>query len=950
MPSGEVTLMFTDIEGSTRRWDQYQDIFNSALHRHNDLMERAVSSNRGYVVKTIGDSYMVAFSEPLDAALCALDMQRLIEAGSFNEVGGMRIRIGFHTADIEPQGGDYYGPPVNHAARIEASAHGGQIVLSEISALRIQNQLPDGARLIDCELHRMKDLSAPIRLFLLSHEDLPDREYPPLRTLDFRPHNFPAEVTSFIGRGREIEELKALLLNQKKRLVTLTGPSGTGKTRLAMQAGAEMIQNYPDGVWMINLLSITGAREVPYSIALALQIKLSNDGDPRGQIIAHLQEKRCLLILDNFEHVIDAARFMSGLLLDCPHTTCLVTSQHLLQISGEHEYPLDPLELPPLDVSLSDISRYSCLQLFIERAKTARANFSLTEENIGTVAEICNRLDGLPLAVELTAALARGMTPQQILPRLKDRFKLLASSRRDLDPRQRSLRGAIDWSYELLNEDEKSLFSELSVFAGDFNMDAVEQVCETPGCFELVYDLRDKSLLRATESGDEIRYSMLSTLREYAQEHLQDENLEESLKRRHAEYYLSVARKHSPRLLGSMDQAKEATTILEKELPNLRQGMNRSVQVSNQAMVVEYGSTISRFLQRRGFYDECEERLVQAESAARACGDVKSLAMLLSRHGSNATDRMKYEDAERMLQESYEIGSASGDKNRMLHTKLNLGNIAWGRSQFEQAQTLWQEALLLAEETDQTLYQAVMHDSLGIIADWRGNDVEAVEHFESSLRFYQRDSYEEYLAFALCNYASHLIRTKQFENANEMLEKAYSIFSALNNTNGIACAASCLANNAIERGDLTEARSYTEKSLKLAQQSGLRRQEMYALLSMTHLEWLDHRVEEAIQILQRSFQIAQQVGDRKHIADILYLAASLLERDNCCELAYLLVTVAAREYEQMELCDIDLCNAFRSRLQGTMTVHLTAELDARATILSPVDSFALFSFPCIKEF
>lgn len=648
-PSGEVTLMFTHVEGAAALWEKFGEGFQVALEAHNELMRRAISANSGYEVKTISDSFMAAFPEAILAANCAIEMQRLIETESFSGIGGMRVRIGLHTGRLTPQNGDYFGPAVNHAARIESSAHGGQIVLSEQTCNLIATRLSIDLKLQDTGLHRLKDLASPIRLFTLTRSDLPERGYPPLRTLDAFPHNFPGQATSFVGRESEIVELSDLLVKRKTRLVTIIGPGGTGKTRLAMQVGADCIDFFPDGVWMIDLVNTSNARDVPSAVAIALKIELSS-ADPRGQIVAHLREKRALLIFDNFEHVIEASRFLGGLIKECRNLVCLVTSQHLLQISGEHEYPLSPLELPPDDVTLVAGMRYAGLRLFVERAMTASPHFSLDESSLPAVTAICKRLEGLPLAIELTASLCRAMTPQQILPKLQDRFKLLASARRDLDPRQRSLRGALDWSYDLLNEDERKLFSELSVFAGGFSLEALEEVCPIPEALDYVFALRDKSLVRTLEQGNEIRYSMLESIREYARERQREfeEDVSadnegeprEAIRSRHASYFLRLAQEHSPKLLNAGLELEAARKVIEIDLANMRVGMQFNIEQRNGAEIVNYGIELSRFLQIRSLYSECEEVLNVSEAAARDNGNKSSLALLLNRQIAQTMNRL----------------------------------------------------------------------------------------------------------------------------------------------------------------------------------------------------------------------------------------------------------------------------------------------------------------------
>ena len=909
MPSGDVTLMFTDIEGSTKKWDQYQESFRSALGIHNRLVRQAIALHEGYEVKTIGDSFMVAFATPISAALCALEIQRLLEGTEFEEVEGLRVRIGLHTSDLTPTANDYFGPPVNHAARIEAAGHGGQIVLSEQTYERIYEDLPEGASLVDRGLHGLKDLSEPIRLFTLYHLDLPERKYPALRTMETLPHNFPNQVTSFVGREREIAELHRLITLKKTRLVTLTGPGGTGKTRLATRVGAECIDAFPDGVWMIDLVNVASAREVPTAVSLALDMKLTNDADVRGQIVAHLREKKALLLFDNFEHVIEASRFLTGLIKDCRDICCLVTSQHLLSISGEHEFPLSPLELPPDDVSLEDCMKYAGVRLFVERATAARPNFNLDENSLPAIVEICKRLEGLPLSVELTAALCRGLTPQQILPRLKDRFKLLASSRRDLDDRQRSLRGALDWSYDLLSDSEKSLYSDLSVFVGGFSVEAVEAVCPAPDTLDSVFSLRDKSLVRATELDDEIRYSMLESIREYAREKrtefAEDEthsgDFSEEIENRHAAFYLHLAQLHSPKLLNAGPEVEQARKILELELANMRAGMHQYVEQNQKESIIGYGKELSRFLQIRGLYSECEEILNLAENIAREVGDKKSLAMLLNRHGLMAWQRSDYHQAIPLFEESYLLGKELGDKNRMIMTSINLGNIAWGQSRFNDAERIWTEALDLSVESGQLANQSMLLGSLGIIATRRGDFESAANYYDKSCLLSHEAGFTEGLADTLLNYSELLNRMQRFPEALVKLGEARNLYRSLGKEYGLLHVDIMESMVFLEQDKISEAEKQLEKALTQSRKFGMLRTEMYAALGLARVKVKRGEIDAAKEFFRLSFHLAEKVGDRRHMADVITYAGQMHKLQGNLDSANSMQLFADSEYRAMGL-------------------------------------------------
>src|SRR5215217_3305011 len=500
LPTGTVTFLFTDIEGSTKLWERDAEAMRLALSRHDGIVRSAVEDRGGFVFKTLGDAFCCAFSSAPEALGAAISAQRALHYEGRGEGSVIRVRMALHTGAVEEQGGDYFGPALNRVARLLSAAHGGQTLLSLATQELVRDVLPVDARLDDLGERRLKDLFRPERVFQVTVPDLPS-EFPPLRTLESLRNNLPLQATPLIGREREVGEVCERLGQEEVRLLTLTGPGGTGKTRLALQAAADVLEEFSDGVFFVALATITELELVASTIGLALGVKESAEQSLVESLKNYLRDKRLLLVLDNFEQVLEGAPLVGELLGACPKLKFLATSRIPLRLYGEQEYPVPPLSLPdPKVIPLLEVlTQYEAVKLFVERARAVKADFKVTNENAPAVAEICARLDGLPLAIELAAARTRVLPPQKMLERLGNRLKLLKGGPGDLPTRQQTLRGTIDWSYELLQEEEKTLFGRLSVFSGGRTLEAIEGICDPEGeleALEGVESLLEKSLLR----------------------------------------------------------------------------------------------------------------------------------------------------------------------------------------------------------------------------------------------------------------------------------------------------------------------------------------------------------------------------------------------------------------------------------------------------------------------
>jgi predicted ATPase/class 3 adenylate cyclase len=538
LPSGTVTFLFTDLEGSTRLWEEHREAMQSALARHDAVLRAAVESHGGHVVKTTGDGLHAVFATAPDATAAALDAQQQLLGEVWPLPEPLRVRMGLHTGHAEMRDGDYYGPAVNRAARVAAAAHGGQIVMSHATEELVRDEMPMQCDLVDLGEHRLRDLSRPERVFQVAAAGLP-AEFAPLRTLDAFPTNLPLQMTSFVGRGRELVEITQAF--DDSRLVTLTGVGGVGKTRLAVQVGAELLPRFGDGVWLCELGPVADRGLVPEVVAAALGVQQRPGMSPAESILAACRKRELVLVLDNCEHLLDAAaRLVEAMVRACPEVCVLATSREGLGMSGERILVVRSLGLPASDgLPGEPMEEAAAVRLFCDRAASARDGFVLGADNRDAVAQICSRLDGIPLAIELAAARMRMMTPGEIAGRLDERFRLLTGGARTAVERHQTLRQAVDWSYDLLAPRERELLNRLGVFAGGFTLDAAESVAAGGGIevFEVLDSLGqlvDKSLVVADPTPAGTRYRLLETIRQYALERLDDAGETDTTRRRHA--------------------------------------------------------------------------------------------------------------------------------------------------------------------------------------------------------------------------------------------------------------------------------------------------------------------------------------------------------------------------------------------------------------------------------
>jgi predicted ATPase/class 3 adenylate cyclase/Tfp pilus assembly protein PilF len=877
IPAGTVTFLFTDIEGSTKRWEQYPRQMEAALRRHDAILRSAIEQHGGYVFKTVGDAFCAAFPTPHDALSAAVDAQHSLDAEGWpDETGQLQVRMALHTGVTEERDGDYFGQPLNRVARLLSSGHGGQVLLSNATHDLVRDALPAEVQTLDLGEHHLKDLTRPEHVFQLLAMDLPS-DFPPLRTLDNHPNNLPRQATALIGREKEVEAVCSMLRRQEATLVTLTGPGGTGKTRLGLQAAAEMLEDFPDGMWFVELAALTDHNLVVSTIAQALHVTESRGRPLIESLKAYLSDKQALLVLDTFEQVAEAATQVGELISACPKVKVLVTSRVPLRIRGEKEYAVPSLSLPdpafysgqPLRQAprLETLTQYEGVRLFIERATDVKSDFEVTNDNAPAVAEICVRLDGLPLAIELAAARIRSLSPQAILSRLQSRLKLLTGGAKDLPARQQTLRNTIEWSYDLLDDAEKQMFRRMAVFQGGCTLEAIGAVCNADGDLQIdvldgVESLVSKSLLKREEAtGGEPRFVMLETIHEYAREKLEDSGEAEDVRRQHAVCFLRLASEAESPLTGA-EQSKWLDR-LENEHDNLRAALSWARE-SEDAEHVDAGlraaSDILRYWTLRGYYTEAREHLrgLLAKAAQLSGSSKVSQAKALAVAGRLAVWQGDNTSARTLLERALELGRETGDKYNIALALNFLGGIEGDN---KAARALYEEGLALRRELGDVAGVAGTLNNLGIMAVNEGDYKGARALYEESLGLTRALGNKAMASYTLQNLAILTYSQGDFAASRSLFDEGLALSKELGDKETICSILGSLGELATEEGDFAQASSLIEESLKMSRAMGLKGHTAGMLDGLGNIACAQGDFTRASALYEESAALFREVGE-----------------------------------------------------------------------------------------
>jgi len=846
LPTGTVTLLFTDIEGSTRLLQRLGERYASVLKKCRHLLRMAFQQGNGYEVDTQGDAFFVVFERAADAVEAALIAQRALFSARWPDETHVRVRMGMHTGEPQPAEEGYIGLDVHCAARIMSAAHGGQVLLSQATHDLVAHELSGGASLRDLGEYRLKDIAGLNRLFQLVVPDLPADFPPPSTASSKRPlHNIPSPSTSFIGREQEVSAACNLLRRAEVRLLTLIGTAGVGKTRLALQVAEALAEQFADGASFVALDQVSDADGVVPAIAQALTIQEEKGHSLVEQLKMALREQVLLLVLDNFEQVMPARLVVAELLAGCPKLKVLVTSRVMLHLQAEHLFEVPPLPLPESGQrrDVGALSHYASIALFVQRAQAVQPDFQLTPANAAAVAEICVRLDGIPLAIELAAARTRHLPPHTLLVQLAQGVAVLQGRAQDVPARQQTLRGAIAWSYDLLGTAGQRVFRRLAVCSNGATLEAAEQVCTAAGAIdgsvpEALEALVDNSMLRRQEREGEMRFWLLQTLREYGLERLAEAGEQEATQAAHAAYYLSWVEQAAPLLLG----AEQAHWLdrLDREYENVRAAFEwmlagAQVETERTEQALRLCVALMVFWEIRGY---ASEGLAFLERALRGDHGIAPAVKAQALHGAGFLALMQDDNAraEAFLRESQILFRESGDRAGMANILRLQGNLAMVRNSYKVARRLLEEALAIYRERGDTPKMAYTREALAQVAIVQCDYTRAHALLEEDLAFYRA--------------------------RGEQYNAAYPLYS-------LACALF------LARDDRVEAKALAEESLDLFRAVGNRRLVAYVLSLKGQMLLVEREDEQARSLLAESLAIFKAVGDRSGTAEALIVLARL---------------------------------------------------------------------------
>ena len=889
LPTGTVTFLFTDIEGSTKLWERCPEAMRLALARHDVLLREAIEGHSGCVFKTVGDAFCAAFPNAPDALYAALDTQLSLQAQEWGETGPLKVRMGLHTGEAEERDNDYFGPTLNRAARLQSIAYGGQTLVSQATYELARDRLPNDVKLQPLGLHRLKDLNRAEQVHEILHPQLP-ADFPPLRSLDSFPNNLPIQLTRFVGREPEMEAIRNLLTAHS--LITLLGPGGTGKTRLSMQVGADMLERFPDGVWLIELAALSDPTLVAQAVASVIGAKEAAGCSLTQTLVETLKPRATLLILDNCEHLIaSCARFAQTLLQSCPHLQILASSRESLNIPGENLYRVPSLRLPDPKKrhTLASLSQFEAVQLFVDRAVCIQSAFAVTNQNAPALAQLCSRLDGIPLAIELAAARIRSLSVEEINAKLDNCFRLLTGGSRTALPRQQTLRALIDWSYDMLAEPEKTLLRRLSVFAGGWFREAAAFIGageegEDWEVLDLLTELSDKSLVVAEQEGEHTRYRLLETIRQYARDRLTESGEAETIRRQHHAWFARVVEETSTRLAGAEQQA--ALDTLEKEHDNLRAALEWAI-AKDADTALPMAATMGTFWYLGGYLREGREQLERALAIRPTEQTPANQVEACFQIGRLGVEQSDFQFARPYLERCVTLARQTGNKRRAASALNSLGIITLQQGEYAPARSLFEESLLLHRSLGNMTGIASALSNLGYLVQDQGDYAAAIALEEESRAISEKLGDKRGVANALINLGSTLYFSGEIDKARVLTEQSLAIGQELNDEWYCAYSLYNMAMILKHQGDYARARQLAEESLAILRSIGDIGETALALALLGEISCVERDTISARSLFEESLALQQQLGQKNQCVVLLEsfaaLAVAMLEKSTSSE-------------------------------------------------------------------
>lgn len=867
IPDGEVTFLFTDIEGSTRLAQRYPDSYTSILERHNEILSEAATTYNGFVFKTMGDAYCISFDDPGDAINAAVQCQRNIETEEW-ACENVRVRMGLHKGEATWSGNDYAGYlTLSKVQRIMSSAHGGQIILSEKVIDNVKERFNNGLTFKFLGERRLKDLVKPEKIYQLTAPGIQE-EFPPLKTLDERGSNLPLQPTRFIGRKKELKNIRELM--QETRLLTLLGSGGTGKTRLSIETGKNFIDEFPGGVWFAELAQLTDPSLVVRQISSVFKIST----DEINELIDFLKEKELLLILDNCEHLLhECARVCEKLLHSCAGLKILTTSRTALQIYGELTYMVSALELPDLkNIDIAAIMENEAVKLFNDRALMVKNDFKITDENVREITELCHKLDGIPLAIELAAARIRVLSPGHLLEKISDRFRILKSGNRAGLPKHQTLRAMIDWSYELLSEDEKLLFERLSVFSGGWTLEAAEEICsdERLDSFEvldLLGNLVQKSLVISGHHSGRTRFRMLETIKEYSLYKFNKRNAsgsaeESSIHERFYDHYYKLSK---TKLVSESSATIQSFKDISAEFDNIRAAINhalvtdpeRALRLANEmGECWEFNGNLSEGL---SVYRKVFSSDIEFDREQNITGMVNA--------GFYASQFGEFDESIGYLSKAEALSIEHGDMILLSLVYNNLGNYYFLTDEYALSKEYHEKALKIGIEEKHIPTEGLSLVNLGAVSNFFGEHEEASKQYARGLEIFR--SLNDRLSTARCliQLAATAPNDEEgFKRAKELYEESIPILKECGDHIPISIALLSMGNLEQAQKKYDEAEELFRESLSLSMDYGYVNTIIHAQIKIAEIELLRGNTKEAASLLTDALRRCNSESDKYKIS------------------------------------------------------------------------------------